>query len=174
MTTRNDIGADSAATTLTLRTALRNLKAAVGSVVAARLAKSRRIRRSSRIARLARGRIRPGRLLHPIPFALGAELRRERVGLDELGRLLDQVEEGLEVFTVDEEPGLADLRGFVVALAFGEDEIVIAVVGFLHLGGVSAGANAFEEVLEENVVVGFFAGRRGGDGTGAARGFVER
>jgi len=76
-----------------------------------------------------------------------------RVGFDEPGRLLEKVEELGEILAEDEQARLADLAGGVVALALGEHEEVVAVVGLLHLRGVRARADGLEELLEENLLL---------------------
>src|SRR5687768_17834853 len=76
------------------------------------------------------------------------------MGLDELGRLVEQVEELGEVLAEDEQAGLADFPGGVVALALGDHEEVVAVIRFLHLDGIGARAHRLEKLLEEDLLLG--------------------
>jgi hypothetical protein len=96
----------------------------------------------------------------------------EGVGFDPLGGVAEHAEEFGEVFGVEENAGFFDLVGVGLAFAFGEDEVVVAVVGLLDLGGVGAGADLFEEFLEENGVVG--GGFGGGFGSRFGRGRFGR
>jgi hypothetical protein len=77
----------------------------------------------------------------------------KRVGFDPAGGLAQEMEEGLEIFAVEEEPDFAEFFGLFVAFTFGENQVVVAVAGLFDLGGVGARADAFEEGLEEDFVV---------------------
>ncbi len=72
------------------------------------------------------------------------------VRLDEAVGLIEQFEEFGEVFAEDDQAGFAQLADFFVAFAFGQEDEMIAVAGFLNLGGVGARADGFEESLMED------------------------
>lgn len=93
----------------------------------------------------------------PESFSPFADFFGQGIGSNERGRVMEETEKGQDIFAENEDPGFAKVSGFGIALAFGDDEQMIAVGEFFDLRGIGARANRFEIFLKEDFWLGLVA-----------------